>query len=431
MARKTHGGSGLEMSKIRLATLWNPKTNCVHIDDDPYSPEPQYGPIVMDLDSYSATALAGNSKTASTAPLHQVFYNVKDEEYGINALDDSNDYYDGIANSRAASTKEEQLYKAETLMANKKFRNFQSLLAIADSIIYEQSRSKAGAIITSLDYTAFQDTPTLGANVETNIRTGVLAGLFQTVAMPVLTGKWISAFANDLKYYRNLMETETPVPSKGTGSTTTVNIQKHGGAVAITQRAQAVINNDNPFQRLVTQMGQKKLFDENDMIADVIEGVTATTYAGVDFGLRAGTPPLSSTNPVDFLATTISTFEGLSQNINLFVSRGLAYTEYIFNDIVRGGALAGNPLPPQVNINEQVSAFPGLDGVRWARDNAITSLTAGWAMNDNAIKLFRGPSRNYTIADEDIETTKYVTKNYFLPTLVDSTLIYKVTGITA
>ena len=101
------------------------------------------------------------------------------------------------------------------------------------------------------------------------------------------------------------------MPSKGTGSTTTVNIQKHGGAVAITQRAQAVINNDNPFQRLVTQMGQKKLFDENDMIADVIEAVTATTYAGVDFGLRAGTPPLSSTNPVDFLATTISTFEAL------------------------------------------------------------------------------------------------------------------------
>ena len=418
------------MSKIRLATVWNPETNCLHIDD-PYEPEPQYGSIVMDLDAYAQTALAGNSKTASTAPLHQVFYNTKDSEYGINALDDSNGYFDGIAQSRAASSKTEQLEKSKALMADRKYRDFQSILSIADSLVYAQNHSKAGAIITSLDYSAFQETPTVGGNVETNIRTGVLASLFQTVAMPVLTGKWISAMANDLKYYRNLMETESPIPSKGTGATTTVNIQKHGGAVAITQRAQAVINNDNPFQRLVTQMGQKKLFDENDMIADVIEAVTATTYAGVDFGLRAGTPPLSSTNPVDFLATTISTFEALSQNINLFISRGLAYTEYIFNDIVRGGALAGNPLPPQVNINEQVSNFPGLDGVRWARDNAITSTTAGWAMNDNAIKLFRGPSRNYTIADEDIETTKYVTKNYFLPQLVDSTLIYKVTGITA
>jgi hypothetical protein len=422
------------MSKIRLATVLNPETNCLHIDD-PYEAEPQYGTIVMDLNAYMS-GLGSDSKAASahaqnSASLDQIFYNTKDEEYGINALDDSGEYYDKILSSRAASTPNDRLEKGKALMGDKRFRNFQSLLAIADSLVYAQRHSRSGAIITSMDFTGFQDTPTLGGNVETNIRTGVLAGLFQTVAMPVLSGKWISAFANDLKYYRNLMETESPIPSKGTGATTTVNIQKHGGAVAITQRAQMVINNDNPFQRLVTQMGQKKLFDENDMIADEIEGNTANTYAGVDFGLRAGTPPLSSTNPVDFLATTISTFEALSQNINLFISRGLAFTEYTFNDIVRGGALAGNPLPAQGNINEQVGPFPGLGGVTWARDNAITSLTAGWAMNDNAIKLFRGPSRNYTIADEDIETTKYVTKNYFKPSTVDASLIYKVTGITA
>ena len=416
------------MSKIRLATVHNPKTNCLHIDD-PYEPEPQYGPIVMNIGAYMLE-LGGKSRAASTAPLHQIFFNTKDEEYGINALDDSNGYYDRIMQSRSASTPDEQIEKSEALMRDKKYRDFQSILAIADSIGWAQRRSKAGAIITSLDYPDAQNVPDLGANLETAIRTGILAGLFQTVPMPTLSGKW-RAETNDLKYYRNLAETQSPIPSKGTGTVTTVTIQKHGGAVAITQRAQAVINMDNPFQRLVTQMGQKKLFDENDMIADEIESNTANTYAGVDFGLRAGTPPLSSTNPVDFLATTISTFEGLSQNINLFVSRGLAFTEYSYNDIVRGGALAGNPLPPQGNINEQVSPFPGMAGVTWARDNAITSTTAGWAMNDNAIKLFRGPSRNYTIADEDIETTKYVTKNYFMPETVDLTLIYKVTGITA
>ena len=419
------------MSKIRLATVHNPETNCLHIDD-PYEAEPQYGPIVMDLDAYMS-ALGSNSKAASanTASLDQIFYNTKDEEAGINAADMANEYYDKITQSRAASTKTEQLEKSKEIMGNKKYRDFESLLAIAQSIAYQQTHSKAGAVITSLDYSAFQDTTFLGSNQETNIRTGILAGLFQTVPMPVLSGKWISAMSNDLKYYRNLMETESPVPSKGTGTTTTVTIQKHGGAVAITQRAQAVINNDNPFQRLVTQMGQKKLFDENDMVADVIEANTGNTYAGVDFGLRSGTPPLSSTNPVDFLAATVGTFEALSQNINLFISRGLAFWEYTYNDIIRGGSLAGNPAPAQGNINEQISSFPGLDGVRWARDNAITSLTAGWALNDNAIKCFRGPSRNYTIADEDIETTKYVTKNYFLPQTVDASLIYKVTGITA
>lgn len=416
------------MSKIRLATVHNPKTNCLHIDD-PYEDEPQYGSIVMDIDAYMS-ALGGKSKTASSAPLHQIFFNTKDEESGVNAEDMANDYYDKMLQSRAASTKDERIQKAEALMGNKKYRDFESLLAIAQSIAWTQTRSKAGAIITSLDYADFQDTPLLGGNLETSIRTGILAGLFQTVPMPVLSGKW-RAETNDLKYYRNIPESKSPEPSKGVGTVTTVTVQKHGGAVAITQRAQAVINNDNPFQRLVTQMGQKKLFDENDMIADEIEGNTANTYAGVDFGLRAGTPPLSSINPVDFLTSTVNTFEALSQNINLFISRGFMFWEYAFNDIIRGGALAGNPAPPQGNINEQISGFPGLDGVRWARDNAITSTTAGWAMNDNAIKLFRGPSRNYTIADEDIETTKYVTKNYFLPETVDTTLIYKVTGIAA
>ena len=416
------------MSKIRLATVHNPETNCLHIDDV-YEREPTYGAIAVDIDAY-VSALGGQSKAASTAPLHQIFYNTDGEEGGIKAQDLANDYYDGIARSRAAATKEEQITKASELMGSKKYRDFESLLAIAQSIAYAKAHSKAGAIITSLDYSAFQETPFLGGNTETAIRTGVLGGVFTTVPMPVLTGKW-RAETNDLKYYRNLAETQSPIPSKGTGTTTTVTIQKHGGAVAITQRAQAVINNDNPFQRLVAQMGQKKLFDENDMIADEIESNTSLTYAGVDFGLRAGTPPLSSTNPIDFLASTITTFEATSQPINLFISRGLAYTEYIYNDIVRGGTTAGNPLPSFPAQNEQVGPFPGLNGVTWVRDNAITSLTAGWALNDNAIKLFRGPSRNYTIADEDIETTKYVTKNYFMPETVDSTLIYKVTGITA
>lgn len=417
------------MSKIRLATVLDPETNCLHIDD-PTDAEPFYGNIVMDINAFMS-ALGGKSKAASSAPLHQIFYNTEDQENGIAAADLANDYYDKIAQSRAASTKTEQLEKSKALMGDKKYRNFESLLATAQSHAYAQTRSKAAAVITSLDFTESQDSPFLGENLETNIRTGILTSLFQTVAMPVLSGKWRSATSNDLKYYRNIPESKSPEPSKGVGAVTTVTIQKHGGAVAITQRAQAVINQDNPFQRLVTQMGQKKLFDENDMIADEIEANTANTYAGVDFGLRAGTPPLSSTNPVDFLTSTVNTFETLSQNINLFVSRGFMYWEYAFNDIIRGGALAGNPAPPQGNINEQVSSFPGLDGVRWARDNAITSTTAGWAMNDNAIKLFRGPSRNYTIADEDTETTKYVTKNYFKPTTVDATLIYKVTGIAA
>lgn len=422
------------MSKIRLATVHNPKTNTLHVDD-PYVKYEQvdevpYGSLLLDLNALGS-AVIPNGKAASVTPtrLDNVFYN-SEEEGGIMALDIAHDYYDSLRQSKAASSPVLQLEKTKEVIENRKYRDIQSLMNIAASIVYSQRHSKAGAVITSLDYSAFVTTPTLGGNLENRIRTGILAGLFQTVAMPNLSGKWRSE-SNDLKYYRNLAETQSPEPSKGTGTTTTVTIQKHGGAVAITQRAQAVINDDDPFQRLVAQMGQKRLFDENDMIADEIESNTANTIAGVDFGLRAGTPPLSSTNPVDFFINMSTQSDALSQPFNLFISRGLMFWELAYNDIIRGGATAGNPLLSTGLVNEQVGQFPGVDGMRWARDNAITSTTAGWVMNDNAIKLFRGPSRNYTIADEDIETTKYVTKNYFMPDTMDTSIIYNVTGIAA
>jgi len=416
------------MTQIMNPTVWNPKTNCLYVDD-PYEKEPVYGNVIMDIDAFMS-ALGGNSKAASTASLDQIFFNGDGDEPKM--LDLANDYYDGITRSRAASTKWQKMEHAEQLLGQKKFRPFEANLIIAQHIAYANrfTKSKAGAIITSMDYAPFQDTPFVGGNLETAIRTGILRGLFQSIALAVLSGKWRSE-SNDLKYYRNIAEGKSPEPSKGTGTVVTVTVQKHGGAVGITQRAQQIINNDNPFARLVTQMGQKRLFDENDMIADVIEAVVSPTMAGVDFGARTGTPPASTTNPLDFLTSLITTFETLSQPLNLFISRGFMYNEFTLNDIMRGGSLAGNTPPSQQNVNEQVGPFPYLGGVTWGRDNAITSTTAGWAMNDNAIKLFTGPSRNYTVADEDTETTKYVTKNHFLPSLVDSTLIYKITGIAA
>lgn len=414
------------MTQIFNPTVWNPETNCLHVDD-PYEKEPVYGNIIMDIDAFMS-ALGGNSKGASTASLHEIFMNGDQAE--VQMLDLANDYYDGISRSKAASTRTERMAKAEAVMGNKKYRPFEANLIIAQHIAYANRHSKAGAVITSMDYSAFQDTPFVGGNVEVPIRTGILNGLFQSITLAVLTGKW-RAESQDLKYYRNIAEGKSPEPSKGTGTVTTVTVQKHGGAVAITQRAQQVINDDAPFARLVTQMGQKRLFDENDMTADVIEAITSPTIAGVDFGARTGSPPASTTNPLDFLTSLITTFEALSAPVNLFITRGFIFNEFFLNDIMRGGSLAGNTPPSQQNVNEQVGPFPYLGGVTWARDNAITNTTSGWAMNDAGIKLFRGPSRNYTIADEDTETTKYVTKNHFLPSVVDSTLIYKVTGIAA
>ena len=422
------------MSKILLATVTNPKTNRIHVDD-PYCryeevDEVPYGSVLVDLNALN-TALGPkdqNSKAASIK-LDHVFFN-SEEEGGIMANEMAAEYFEKLRQSKAASAPGLALEKLKEVMSNRRYRKIQRVMIMAKSQLYHQRASKAGAVITSLDFPNAQSLVNVGGNTENFIRTGILASLFQTVNMPNLSGKWISQ-ANDLKYYRNLMETETPEPSKGSGSTVTITVQKHGGAVAITQRAQMVINDDDPFARLVTQMGQKKLFDENDMVADEIESNTGTTISGVDFGIRSGTPPASTQNPIDFLISLQTTWASKSQPLNLLVSRGLMFWEFTYNDIIRGGQLAGTPPQSLGAVDESVSGMPVLDGVRWARDNAITSTTAGWAMNDNAIKLFRGPSRNYTIADEDIETTKYVTKNYFMPETVDTSLIVQMTGIAA
>lgn len=380
---------------IRFPTVYNPVTGLLYAYDVFEEGDvPAYDRPLMDVTAFNQL-LGGDSKAASTVSLDQIFYNNGKEEY--NFLDYANTYYDKIAQARSAGTRQEQI-------------------------------SKAAAVITSRDFTDFQNTVIIGQNQQVPTRTGILTGLFEEVQLPQLSGKW-AAFADDLKYHRNLPETKSPEPSGGSGSLTTVSVQKHGGAVAITRRAEAVINGDNPFQRLVAQMQLLKAKDENAMVAAEIESNVANTITGVDFGLRSGTPPASSTNPVDFLTSLQNTFEALSQQVNLFITKGFVYYEYLFNDIVRGGV---NNLPPSVGaIDEQISPFPGIAGVRWARDNAISSSTAGWALFDGAIKNFRSFSLNYTIQDSDIETTKYVTKNHFKPDTMDATLVYTVTGVAA
>jgi hypothetical protein len=80
---------------------------------------------------------------------------------------------------------------------------------------------------------------------------------------------------------------------------------------------------------------------------------------------------------------------------------------------------------------QEINDFRILAGIRYVADDAISSATAGWLLNNNAIKIFTGPTRAYTISDPNTETESYVTKSHMTPDRVDSSLIYIVTGITA
>jgi hypothetical protein len=292
-------------------------------------------------------------------------------------------------------------------------------------------RSLAGAIITSKEYTLLQDTVILGTQEET-IKTGILTGIFEEIPTPTLTGKFL-AFANDVQYFTNLPESKSPEPTFGGVSATTVEVPKHGGAVAITDRARQVINTGaDVFGRLVSQLLLKRAKSENELTAEEIETIDAVSpITGVDFGLRAGTPPLSSTTPSALWTSIINYFEGTSTNaeFNTIISKGFIFNEYDSNDQVRG---LYQPINTQSAVNESSSAVRGLSGVTWYRDDTMDSSTIIYVLDRNkAIKIFRGPTIAYTVKDPDTETEKYVTKSHMIPKTVNQSAIRAVTGSAA
>jgi len=384
-----------DLRKIEFPVVWNPSDNIVYVDD-PYRKQPTYEIPLMNVAAYMASLPHASKAASVNSPLEEIYFNNGKEEY--NFLDKAISFTDAIHQAQQAGSPLER-------------------------------RSKAAALITSTDYSDFQNVTIIGQSTQAPILRGITKQQFETISLPNLSGKFAS-FDDDLRWLTNIPEGKSPEPSGGFGSTITVSVQKHGGAVAITERAEMVINGDNPFPRLVSRLQDKREQSENAMVVAEIEGNTAHTQAGVDAGLRSGTPPVSQTNPEATITALIGISEGLNKPFNLMFSKGFIFNEWSLNDVIRG---AGNlsPLPTQTNINESTSPFPAYGGVTWVKDNAFSSSTAGWIMNSDAIKNFVGPTRAYTVADPDAETRRYVTKAYFSPDTVEAANIYEVTGIAA
>ena len=295
-----------------------------------------------------------------------------------------------------------------------------------------RSLSKSAAIITSLDYSLLQDAVVIAENVEV-ITTGVLSQQFEEIATVSVSGKYRD-FANDLKWFRNIPEGKSPEPSFGGVSEVQFSVLKHGGAVAITDRARDVINSTNIFQRLVSQLQEVRLRDENLMVAEELESNTSNTEAGVDFGARSGSPPASTTNPLALINELNADFGDSTRpdsRWDLFISKGFIFNEYITNDLVRNVYLNAipNQLPQDGQQSSAVPLFPPY--VSWVRDDVISSSTDAWALNRSAIKKFRGPTRQYTITDPEKEYTKYTTKTHLTVETVKPDLVYLVTDVAA
>ena len=295
-----------------------------------------------------------------------------------------------------------------------------------------RSTSLASAIITSQDYSLLQDAVVVAEQPEF-IDTGVISGLFEEQAINQVSGKFRD-FAHDLKWYRNIPEGKSPEPSFGSVSETSFRLFKHGGAVAITDRARDVINSGNIFSRLVSQLQEVRLADENDMVVDEIESNTSNTEAGVDFGAMTGTA--STNNPKGLIAEINNDFGNSTRpelRWDLFITKSRVFSEYVTNTFVSGSPYVANPAqnPENGNISTGIPGFPSY--VTWVRADEM-SLDSGKdaiAMNRSAIRKFRGPTRQYTITDPEKEYTKYTTKTHFGVETLKADLIYLVTDVYA
>ncbi len=295
-----------------------------------------------------------------------------------------------------------------------------------------RNASLAAAIITSKDYSLLQDSVVVAENPEF-IETGVVSGLFEETAINQISGKYRD-FAHDLKWYRNIPEGKSPEPSFGSVSEVSFRLFKHGGAVAITDRARDVINGGNIFSRLVNQLQEVRLADEDYMVVDEVESNTTNTEAGVDFGAMTGTA--STNNPKALIAEINADFGNSTRpelRWDLFITKSRVFSEYVTNTFVSGSPYVANPAqnPENGNSSTGIPGFPSY--VTWVRadEMSLDSGKDGIAMNRSAIRKFRGPTRQYTITDPEKEYTKYTTKTHFAVETIKPELIYLVTDIYA
>ena len=362
-------------------------------------------------------------------------------QHDMSKLDDNyvykNPIVDTRAYSRAASSKSEDPLKLTDVFYNNDSEDTK-FADLANNWYSEREQarkgSKAASVITSQVYSVLNDAVTLLSTLEEPEKNGILGQIFETISTPRLTGKY-RTLDDDLVYFTNLAEGKSPEPTFGSATETTIEVPKHGGAVAITDRARQTITGiDQEYNRLIARMQGKRVKSESIIVRNAIEAIGAgNNQSGVDFGATTGTPAVATYNPSLLLWPVIQNFfDGQNRTFDTFVSNALPYYEYFGNYNTRGTVMTPPATVPG-NVNESiVTNAPGLPGIRWFVDNLMTTLTEGYAIDSSlAGKNFRGPTIAYTVRDPDNETDKYVTKSHFECTIVDTTAIARVTGIQA
>ena len=178
-------------------------------------------------------------------------------------------------------------------------------------------------------------------------------------------------------------------------------------------------NLENVARRMVKKKAQ--------LIGTELE--TATTQAGgADWG--AFTSGLSTNNPLDQLGIAADVVVGNDGNPNTVALHDRAYRDLVTNTFMKGTAQNFNALAGQEQPGAAKTAtVPGLSYTFFV-DNLMTN-TLAIVYDKQAIAAFQGPTSTAAYRDALHRFDGYVTTDYFLTKITQTSKIRKLTAISA
>lgn len=156
-----------------------------------------------------------------------------------------------------------------------------------------------------------------------------------------------------------------------------------------------------------------------------VEMETATDVAGADWGARTG--GISDDDPIRQLGGLADLIELNGGDPNSIASHPRVFRDFASNTHVTGST---EPVGDLTFGNRIVTNVPGLPGVNWYID-ALKTNTLATVYDKSAIKLMQGPVRTAQYRIEGRGLDAYITRDFNLIKIVDSSAIRDLTGVSA
>jgi hypothetical protein len=280
----------------------------------------------------------------------------------------------------------------------------------------------ASGVVTSTDSTAINVIQILGEILGRDERVWNMEEAVTRVATPNLSlsvDSWQGFTAS-----ADVAEAVEAFPKKGKITRTEYLLKKDVAHIMITDEAQLRADRsifDIHVNAAVQDMRRLKA------AKIAVELESATDVAIGDW--QPYTAEHSTRDPVDDIGVTADgVIVANNGNFNTIASHPRPFRDFFTNTHIQGTGAAANPT--RFTDSQTVGNIPGLPGVTWYVSNLLTN-TMVTIYDKRAIMLMQGPVRTAQYRNELRGVDAYVTRDYNITKIVDSTLIRNLTGASA